>query len=211
MAYRPVFTADENKGVQVVSTEFDYFNGFAKIQRQRSVKSLHAAFLRKHPEKRILEISSFSEEPLGIALSAFNLKITLDRGEKVPVENAYQAGKVFALGGPYEDLLFVTPAQSKKDERLKNSGRITGFMFQGKEIPTYPSRLFYTWLYLKALTENETLAQELMQYDAFTDIVYNPDKSVSCQAFAAAMYVFLEKKGEAVKAANNPAYLASLM
>ena len=34
-----------------------------------------------------------------------------------------------------------------------------------------------------------------MAYDGFTDIVYNPNKSVGCQARSAALYVGLTRAG----------------
>ena len=34
-----------------------------------------------------------------------------------------------------------------------------------------------------------------MAYDAFTDIEFNPDKSLNCQARAAAMFVALNREG----------------
>ena len=47
-----------------------------------------------------------------------------------------------------------------------------------------PQSLFYDWLYVSAVTQpqNEPLLGEIMTYSAFTDIEFNPEKSVSCQA-----------------------------
>lgn len=45
-----------------------------------------------------------------------------------------------------------------------------------------------------------------MEYDAFTDIAFNPQKSINCQAEAAAIYVSLKKQGlleEALKDKEN--------
>ena len=211
MAERPVFLCDEEKYMTVKHVEFDYYGGFAKSQRQKCVKSLHRSFLQRYPERKVLEISSFSENETGIGLSAFQLMITGKNGKRIPVESAYQAGKVFELGGPYTDLLEAAPAQAKRDERLKTSGRITAFEFDGMRFPTEPLSLFYTWLYLRALTENEELGDQLMEYDAFTDIVFNPNKSVSCQACSAAVYVSLRKKGELERAVSDPEFLAGIL
>lgn len=56
-------------------------------------------------------------------------------------------------------------------------------------------RLFYNWIYINALMDNPELTAELASYDGFTDIEFNPDKGVNCQAEAAALYVTLLRKG----------------
>ena len=75
MAVRPVFISEDQRPygpAQMV--DFTWYSGFSKAQKQRSVASLHECFMRKFPGRRVLEISSKSTEPLGVALSAFNLK-----------------------------------------------------------------------------------------------------------------------------------------
>lgn len=42
---------------------------------------------------------------------------------------------------------------------------------------------------------NNDLAEQILEYDAFTDIAFNPEKSVNCQAEAAAIFVSLQKQG----------------
>ena len=143
----------------------------------------------------ILEISSKSEDELGVKLSAFNLMIKSDNGQLFSVDSAFQAGKVFENGGPYVDLLDVSSKAAKKDERLKNSGRINAFEYDGKRFETEPKTYFYNWLYISALHLHEELTKPLLEYDAFTDIVFNPQKSLNCQAEAAAIYVSLAKQG----------------
>jgi len=51
------------------------------------------------------------------------------------------------------------------------------------------------WLYLNALRENSELASSLTEFEAFTDIAFNPTKSLSCQARSAALYVSLDRRG----------------
>lgn len=211
MADRPVFVTDDRKYVKTIETEFIYTGGFAKSQKQKCITNLHYAFRTRHPEAKLLDISRYSTEELGEKLSAFHLTMKKPEGGEIAVELAFQAGKVFEKGGPYTDLLQKSPAEAKKDERLKASGKIIGFKYEGKEFPTVPVRLFYTWLYLHALNDHPELADELMKYDAFTDIVFNPDKSVNCQAHAAAMYVSLRKKGELEKALSDVEFLSSVL
>ena len=53
--------------------------------------------------------------------------------------------------------------------------------------------MFYDWLYLKSLVQSVGLTEKLLEYDAFTDIEFNPKKSFSCQAKTVALYVHLRK------------------
>lgn len=208
MANRPVFLADKTapfffeRGV-----EFEWMPGLSAAQKQRSCRNLHAAFVQRYPGRRVLEISSKSTEPLGVALSAFNLMLTVD-GVRRPVECVFQGGKVFEDGGPYTDLLDASPRDAKRDERLRTSGLLTGFRLGAAEFPLRPKTFFYDWLYLNALHQNPDLAGQLLAYDAFTDIEFNPQKSLNCQARAAATYVGLHRAGLLEAALSAPqAYL----
>lgn len=156
---------------------------------------MHQEYLKDNEEKKILEISSMSEDELGVRLSAFNLMIKTKNGREFSVESAFQASKVFEKGGPYKDLLGVSSREAKRDERLKNSGRIIAFLIDGKEFETEPKTYFYNWLYINTLHLHNELTEQLLEYDAFTDIAFNPQKSINCQAEAAAIYVSLVKQG----------------
>ncbi|MDE7249018.1 MAG: hypothetical protein K2N82_03845, partial [Lachnospiraceae bacterium] len=95
----------------------------------------------------------------------------------------------------YKDLLDVTSKQAKKDERLKNSGKIIKFFFNGLTFETEPKTYFYNWLYINTLHLYDELTEQLIDYNAFTDIAFNPQKSINCQAEAATIYVSLQKQG----------------
>ncbi len=111
------------------------------------------------------------------------------------VESAFQSSKVFENGGPFKDLLAKTSKEAKKDVRLKESGKLIAFEFSGKRWKLEPKTLFYDWLYINALSTemNRTIADEITNYNAFTDIEFNPQKSINCQARSAALYVSLYK------------------
>lgn len=200
MAKRPVFMPAERRPyVREREFEFTWHSGFARSQKQKSIQSLHEAWLAcpYGKGKRILEVSQYSEGEDGKALSAFRLmKYVPSLGKSVPVECIFQAGKVFENGGPYTDLLEKMPKEAKKDERLRSSGRITGFVFEGVLYPNEPQTAFYDWIYLNACLENPETAARMMQYDAFTDIAFNPEKSLNCQAKACAKYVSLARSGK---------------
>lgn len=196
MAVRPVFVVSLDSRYCIrENVEFEFFSGFSDKQKKRCINSLHQSYLRTNPGKKVLEISSKSEDELGVRLSAFNLIMRSENGKEFSVESAFQAGKVFENGGPYLDLLDVPSKAAKRDERLKNSGRIIAFEFDGKRFETEPKTCFYNWLYIHALQLHEELAEPLLNYDAFTDIEFNPQKSLNCQAEAAAIYVSLSKQG----------------
>lgn len=196
MANRPVFVVSLDKRYCIrENVEFEFFNGFSDKQKKKSINSLHQAFLKNNADRKILEISSKSEDELGIKLSAFNLMIKTKNGKEFSVESAFQASKVFEKGGPYKDLLNVSSRSAKKDERLKNSGKITAFSINEMTFPTEPKTYFYNWLYINTLNLYDELVEQLINYNAFTDIAFNPEKSINCQAEAAAIYVSLHKQG----------------
>lgn len=204
MANRPVFTVSlDNKFCIRENTEFEFFSGFSDKQKKRCICSLHNAFLKKNNGKKVLEISSKSEDMPGVNLSAFNLMTKTSDGRECSVESVFQAGKVFENGGPYTDLLYAPSKAAKKDERLKNSGKIISFVFDGMEFETKPETYFYNWLYINALQQHKDLAVQIMEYDAFTDIEFNPQKSINCQAEAAAIYVSLKRQGMLEEALEN--------
>ncbi len=55
---------------------------------------------------------------------------------------------------------------------------------------------FYDWLYMTALWQNRDLAEKLLEFRGFSDIVFNPKKSINCQAHSAALFVSLYQSGE---------------
>ena len=133
MSERPIFQPiKEGKSlVKKYSIEFTWYPGFSKEQKQKSIESLHSEAKRNHNLSKILEISTKSKDSIGISCSAFNLKLRTQSGAVSTVESLYQGSKVFERGGPYKDLYNKSSLDSKKDERIKNSGELKGFNFQG--------------------------------------------------------------------------------
>ncbi|MCB1945651.1 MAG: hypothetical protein KDF55_08400 [Thauera sp.] len=167
----------------------------AASQKQKSVDSLHAAALKLPGISRVLEVSSKSREELGVALSAFNLTFTtLKHNRTFSVECAYQGSKVFERGGPFVDMFGMTSREAKKDDRLRSSGRLTGFRFFGTDWGLEPQTAFYDWLYINALKKQPSVTEQLLEYSAFTDIEFNPERSINCQAYSVALYISLHKR-----------------
>ncbi len=197
MAVRPIFVPFPKAPYFVkIDTSFEWNAGQAPSQKKKNVAALHEAFTCRYPEKSVLEISTKSLQEEGIRLSAFNLlKFIPSLGKSISVECAYQGSKAFERGGPYTDLYEKTSRQAKLDERLTDSGRLVRFSFEGESFPSAPHSTFYDWLYINALSENSELAQKVLGYDGFTDIEFNPERGVSCQAQSAAIYKSLYSLG----------------
>ncbi|EPC8954941.1 hypothetical protein KEM66_03810 [Cronobacter sakazakii] len=196
MAVRPVFVPTDTGPVLSVTKDvaFTWAPGMSKTQKQKSIRALHLA-ANERGVTHLLEISSKSEDELGVKLSAFNLLIkTKKLGKEFSVESAFQASKVFEFGGPFVDILDKSSIEAKKDVRLKESGGLIHFNFYNTLWPLIPRTAFYDWLYLSALNQNKKLAKELLNYEGFTDIEFNPAKSINCQARAAALFVSLMRR-----------------
>lgn len=191
MATRPVFvshTADNP--CHEIATDFQWFPGFSLAQKQRSITSLHESFTAAHPGHTLLEISSKSPNPLGIALSAFNLTLTHNNHTMI-VEAAFQGSKVFASAGPFTEIYELSAREAKRFPKLKESGALTHFNFFGTHFPLTPTTFFYDYLYITALHSHPDLAAQIQNFTAFTDIEFNPAKQLNCQARSAATYVAL--------------------
>ncbi|HBO4309896.1 TPA: hypothetical protein L4V00_000207 [Pseudomonas aeruginosa] len=197
MAERPIFipVPDGQALVQTKHVRFQWFPGMAASQKQKSIDSLHESACKLPGITKILEVSSKSREELGVALSAFNLTFTtLKQNRTFSVECAFQGSKVFEHGGPYLDILGMTSREAKKDERLRSSGRLTSFRFFGTEWELEPRTAFYDWLYINALKKQPELTEQLLEYSAFTDIEFNPERSINCQAYSVALYISLQRR-----------------
>lgn len=195
MASRPVFIAvgDPDHLVQEILVSFKWNPGFAPVQKKKNIAAMHEA-ARAKGLSPLLEVSTKSGERLGQRLSAFNLKIETPRGA-ISIESAYQGSKVFKKGGPYTDLYDADSRAAKKDPRVKDSGPLTGFNFFGQLWPLVPKTAFYDWLYISALEPHEEFLRCLFTYGGFTDIEFNPEKSLNCQARTCALLVSLIKLG----------------
>lgn len=193
MAKRPIFVPllDGKRLVLERYVDFQWHPGFAKSQKQKSIRALHEMALREYGVNQPLEVSSKSEDELGVALSSFNLKFTTKRGLTLTVEAAFQGSKVFELGGPFRDIFAKTPVEAKRDARLKSSGPLVAFSFFGDDWELEPKTAFYDWLYINALLKNPELVKMLTDRDGFTDIEFNPEKSINCQARSAALFCAL--------------------
>jgi len=195
MANRPIFITTNNpkKLFEEKNIEFQFFNGFSLSQKSKSINSLHVS-AKQQGFKKILEVSTKSDSKIGWALSAFNLMVDFDGDKQISLECAFQGSKVFENSVQYKDIYFKTSIEAKKDTRLKSSGNIIGFEFEGNFWQNEPKTAFYDWMYINALYKNNRdIVEELLEYEAFSDIEFNPKKSINCQARTCAILVSLIK------------------
>jgi hypothetical protein len=210
--------------------EFDWHKGMSWQVRQRSSIAMAKVIEEMYPEKkgRILEVSTKSTNyELGVALSALNLMYTdLETQETHTIENWFQSSKQFSrqgeVFGPYTELLNVDPKNAKRfinpnvdkkiaeqyaDNPLFNriqseikGANLSSFVFLGKKYKTEPKSGFYDYIYLKALNQDQKLANAIKEYTVFTDIEFNPRVNgrivrYNTQARACAIFAALSNKG----------------
>lgn len=207
MAIRPVFIpayiGHPYRVVDQREIEFTWHAGLATVQKQKSIRSLHDAATERGIAP-LLEISSKSETDLGKALSAFSLLYPSANGSLWAVESVFQSSKVFERGGPYWELATESPRDARKDKRLKESGSLVEFRWDGISWPLVLGTAFYDWIYCSSLHRRPELAEKVVEFSGFSDIEFNPRKSVNCQARSCALYTLLYRTGKLKRALSDP-------
>ena len=200
MATRPVFLSTTSGPLWIeTAVNFEWYPGFSQGQKRRSIESLHDSFNSTHPEKTVLEISCMSESELGRSLSALNLKLQ-SSDKTITVEAAFQGSKVFESRRSYTEIYKLGARDPKRFPAFSTSGSLAGFELFNQGFPWEPKTFFYDWVYINALVEKH--AQ--LDFDAFTDIAFNPKNSLHCHARSAAIYVSLTKRGLLGQALQSP-------
>lgn len=198
MANRFVYYVDpKDFKYKQIDISFKWYPGFSKEQKQKSIEDLHCQFLKEKITDQILEVSSKSMKEIGINSSAFNLKISTIKGNLFSVEQLFQSSKVYKKAGNQNYLLekgYNSKEMKQKLREIDNNDYMTKYSSFGHDFPLEPKNLFYTWLYINALNKNPETAEEILEYEAFTDIEFNPNRSFNCQAEACAIYVSLVKR-----------------
>jgi hypothetical protein len=195
MAERPIFI-QRSEGLELVkeiSLQITWSPGFAPIQKKKNIRALHEA-AASAGYKPLLEVSTKSDEKVGQHLSAFHLKVHSSHFGDIALECAFQGSKVFEQGGPFTDIYTADVREAKRDHRLQNSGRLVGFRFDDYTFPLEPKTAFYDWLYINAIFPHREWLTRLSNYVGFTDIEFNPARSVNCQARSCALFMSLMKR-----------------
>jgi hypothetical protein len=139
-----------------------------------------------------------------------SLKIEIE-GTQDPLESVYQGSKVFDTCGPSPRIFGYEPREAKRYVRELDCGRLIGFELEGRRYPLVPKNAFYDWLYIRALAKHVDWINENVSYDAYTDIEFNPEKQINCQARAFAEYKSLAAKSELDAAVRDFKYFASML
>jgi hypothetical protein len=205
MAERPVFVPapDSPELVKAIFLRLKWHSGFAPVQKEKNIRALHEAAVAAG-YRNVLEVSTKSEKNRGRKLSAFYLKVQNERLGDIPLECAFQGSKVFQRGGPFTDLYRMGVREARKDPRLKESGSLIGFRFDSIDFPLEPKTAFYDWLYVNCLYPHREWATKLYAYGGFTDIEFNPQRSINCQARSIALFLSLMKRGQLDEAVQSP-------
>lgn len=209
MACRPIYKVSNKKDhfVDEIQVDFEWVPGMALIQKQKCIKSFHSKIYEDYAESKILEISSKSLINLGVKLSAFNLSISLNNS-KITVETFFQGSKCFEKDGPFhERFKLLDSASARAFFKNKEFGNLVCFKtMKNKKWDLYPKTMYYDWIYINFLNKNKDLASSILDFNTFTDIEFNPKKSINCQARAAALYVSFYKKGILEDMLNQDSY-----
>jgi hypothetical protein len=194
MAERPIFvpTPESPELVREILLPLQWHPGFAIVQKQKNVKALHEAAAAAGI-RNILEVSSRSETKRGQHLSAFHMIVRNERLGDMSLESAFQGSKVFERGGPFVDHYRSDARTAKIDTRLKTSGGLIAFEFDGFRWPLEPKTAFYDWLYVRCVYPHRAWAVKLFEYGGFSDIEFNPSRSINCQARSIALFLSLLK------------------
>jgi hypothetical protein len=212
MAERPIFVPapDSPLLVDEIFLPMKWHPGFAPIQKEKNIIELHNAAAAAGYQN-VLEVSTKSQNKRGQHLSAFYLKVKNERIGEIFLECAFQGSKVFELGGPFTDIYGKDVWEAKKDPRLKESGRLTGFRFDGFDFPLEPKTAFYDWLYINCLYPHREWATKLYAYGGFSDIEFNPHRSINCQARSIALFLSLMKLNLLESATKSPSDFINLL
>jgi hypothetical protein len=208
MAERPVFIPAPESPllVEELFLSIKWHPGFAVSQKEKNIAALHAVAAERGLSP-LLEISSKSAAKTGRHMSAFHMTVPTKGYGRIKLELAFQGSKVFERGGPFTDLYRkgdTEIGQAKRDPRLQESGRLTGFCFEGLEFPLEPKTAFYDWLYCSFLWDHREWATSLYKFAGFTDVEFNPHRSINCQARSAALFLSLMKRGDLEHALQSP-------
>lgn len=212
MAKRPVYIITEDVHCyQKEMIEFVWVPGQALSRQRQNIRNMQAACAERYPGKKMLEISTKSEDPAGVALSGFELILTEKDGRAVPVEAAFHAGKVFEYGGPFPELKDLPVRKARSDERLTRYGKVIAYEDENGRFPVCSERIYYDWLYVKALHGHPETVRAAVGYEIFTDIAFNPKTMERCQAEAAAIYMSLLRRGQLEEALEDAEHFVAIV
>ena len=190
MATKMCFAVGRDVAFEERIVEFEYIKGMAFSQKQKNVLSFHSSIQKVFPGSRIIEISTKSQSPLGVKLSAFNLRL-----DGYPLECVFQSSKLFEGNVQFNHLLLEEPKVAKQYIHDNVFLRLIGFKYKDEMFDLIPRTMFYDYIYISALIQNNMDVSDVVNYDIFTDIEFNEKKAYNCQARACAIYAHMLRHG----------------
>jgi type I restriction enzyme M protein len=196
--YVPASKQEHRPLFEEIVQEFHWTSGRSMAAKRKQIQSLHAALEQRFPRAPILEISTKSPNPPGVALSAFNLRLPREHGGTL-LESAYQAAKVFQRQGSdglnrLKHLEAVAPQEAKHAALEFRREDLLHFEYEGETWPAHVESLFYDYLFWLSLSASPALLGKITAYEIFTDIEFNKikpgfqaGKSFNTQARSAAI------------------------
>lgn len=197
MATRPIFVPetdpDRPQLVHENEVDFQWTPGDAPDQKMANITRLHDAAAHRNLSP-LLEVSSFTADPLGSRLAVTQLTVKDEDSYYVPVRALYHGSMVFLNGGPFTDLYRMAEGEFAVDPRLKGSGRLAGFRFKELEWGVKAESMFYDWLVVHAIHRRPKLNSGILKFAGFTDIDCTSQAGAICHARSCALYVALAEK-----------------
>lgn len=165
MATRPIYISSSILKNPVLQKDinFKWVSGLSYEQKCKRRDSLRKEIEKQYDISKWLEISTKSDKELGIKLSALNLKLKTLNNIKT-VEQIYQESKII------------------------ENGKLIGFKYGSKCFENIPYGMYYDYIYMLALYQNKEYHELLKPYSLFTDIEFNPYRSLNTQARAVAIF-----------------------
>ena len=176
--------------MEVIEIECDTTDSHRIRKYHELIEELERKLRHQVVTCQLLEISSRTPQLLGNHVRASRLMLEC-RGEHACVESVYLSQLKFSYGGPYHDVLTKPLHETRQDIRFKASGRVIRAMGEHYDWPREYLSYYYAWLYIQALLKQPDLATALCEYDAFSDVSFDPHVSAHCVAEAAAIYATL--------------------
>lgn len=179
-----------------------------ELERQRrEVDSLHERFKYYRPDFKMLEISSISREPLGVAVSAANLRDP--RGNLT--EAVYLGSRVYEQGQLEHLYHASSTVEAMRITKASEHNMFSSYNWYGKAVPTNPLTLMKYWIWCDAVYNQKDLMNQIVEYDAFTNYFCNTSKDYfGTYPEAAALFVTLYRNGILDTAMDSVESLARL-
>lgn len=218
MATRNVYYLNHNHDMKMMPVNFRWQSGWNRQAKQMSAHNLHQGFLNKHPQAKLLEISSVGKNKIGVQTSAMHLNVYTSNPAKhglrtstvnsngkpygkFKVENVFQAGKVFQGQTPEQHqqstqrILNMNPVQAKHTTKAMNSrSQLKGFKMFGHQFPLQPKTDYYDYVYMHGLAQHPKLGKQIASHNAFSDFFAVPGKTINTQSKSCTLFTSLVKK-----------------